>query len=104
MNNHVLIVAALIFAVAAVCAVMIWKALSAARSKNSEEWKAVLTKARAFSAMTLWIVFLSWTVITVFVDAGATFTLTNIRTFVIVLLGFQCLMELLAGIYLTRRM
>lgn len=104
MNNHGIIVGMLVFSGVALFALVIWKAINEAKYKQDEEWKNVITKARAFSAFTLWILFLCWTAITTFIDVEAIFTFSHVRTIVIVILGIQCAMELMAGIYYQSKM
>ena len=56
MNNHGLIVGMLIVSLVAVIALFVWRAFMGVKHKNNAEWKAVITKARAFSALSLWVV------------------------------------------------
>lgn len=102
MNNHGLAVGMLIISLAAVIALFIWRALIGIKYKNNAEAKKVITKARAFSALSLWVVYLCWGAIVFFIDADAIFD--NVKTMVAVLLGFQSTMELGAGIYYQKKM
>lgn len=99
MNTHGLIVGLLIASGAAVIALFVWRAFIGVKQKNNAELKTVLLKARAFSTISLWIIFLCWGLISFFIDADTTFTVSNVRTMITVLLGLQCVMELIAGIY-----
>ena len=51
MNNHGLIVGMLIVSLVAVIALFVWRAFMGVKHKNNAEWKVVITKARAFSAV-----------------------------------------------------
>lgn len=103
MNNHGLIVGMLIVSLVAVIALFVWRAFMGVKHKNNAEWKAVITKARAFSALSLWVVFLCGGSITFFIDDSTAFTFSN-GTMVVILLGLQCAMELIAGIYYEKQM
>ena len=54
-------------------------------------------------ALSLWVVFLCGGSITFFIDNSTAFTLSN-GTMVVILLGLQCAMELIAGIYYEKQM
>ena len=103
MNIHGIIVGMLIASLVAVIALLVWRAFIGVKHKNNTELKTVITKARAFSTVSLWMIFLCWGSITFFTDANTTFTVSN-GTIVVVLLGLQCAMELIAGIYYEKKM
>lgn len=92
-----------IAAVIALIALLVWRAYVTTKHKNSVEVKGVLTRARAFSTITLWGGFLGWNTISILVDANTMFTLSNVRSIIIALFGLQCAMELLAGIYCIKK-
>lgn len=103
MDYHGLIVGMLIASLVAVIALFVWRAFIGIKHKNNAELKTVILKARAFSVLPLWIIFLCWGSITFFIDANTTFTVSNVRTIVVILLGLQCVMELIAGIYYEKK-
>ncbi|MBQ6995449.1 MAG: hypothetical protein IJN64_13330 [Lachnospiraceae bacterium] len=103
MNIHGLIVGMLIASLVMVLALFVWRAFIGVKHKNNAELNTVISKARAFSALSLWIIYFFWETITFFIDANTTFTISSVRTIVVILLGVQCAMELIAGIYYEKK-
>lgn len=98
--NNIYVVVLLILTGVALISMALWEAFGAIKHKNNkEEFKTVVTKARADSAKTLWFVFMCWELLTFFIKGEPTFTLNNIHTMVLIMFGLQCTVELFAGIY-----
>ncbi|MBO4808219.1 MAG: hypothetical protein J5537_04190 [Lachnospiraceae bacterium] len=103
MSNQAIVLTALIAAAVAAGGMLIWRAVYTTKHKGDEEALSVLTKAKALSAGTLWFVFLGWEAFSTFVlDEGITFTAGRVQIMVLILLGIQCLVELMGAYYYSK--
>ena len=103
MSNQAIVLATMIAAAVAAGGMLIWRAVYTTKHKDDEEALSVLTKAKALSAGTLWFVFLAWEAFSTFVlDEGVTFTTGRVQILVLILLGIQCLVELMGGYYYSK--
>lgn len=66
---------------------------------ENEDVKLAITKANSVSAYLLWFTFIAWEGVFQFVDKNTMLTVSQLKIFVIFLLGIQCLVQVLAGIY-----
>ena len=80
---------------------LIWRAVYSIKHKGDEKALEALTKAQAASSWTVWFLLIIWGGIISFKE-GTTFTVNNIGSFILILLGVQCLFELYAGYYYTK--
>ncbi|MBO4456626.1 MAG: hypothetical protein J5802_02815 [Butyrivibrio sp.] len=104
MNNHILLVGALIIATISFLTLMVGNAVKSTKYKNNEEWKTVKTKALSVSAFVLGAVFLCWEVLTFFIDPSTTYTLDNMHSFVMILIGVQCIVAIVSAMYYEKKM
>ncbi len=104
MNNHFLVVGALIASMVSIGVLLIWNCVKSMKYKNNKEWNIVRFKAGAIAAVVLVALILGWDVYTYFIDSNAVFTLANVKTFFEIVLGVQAIVALVAGIYYEDKM
>ena len=104
MNNHFLVVGALIVAVVSIMVLLIWNAVKSVKYKGNKEWNIVRFKAGAISAIVLAALVFGWDAYTYFIDPNIMFTLSNVKTFLEIIVGVQALVALIAGIYYEDKM
>ena len=91
---------ALFCALGAIIAALIWRCVYSIKHKGDEKALGAITKAQAVSAHTLWWWLICWGGLsTTIFKEGTMFTMSNIGTFILLLIGMQCLVELFAGFY-----
>lgn len=94
------ILVAIICAGVAILAALIWRCFYSIKNKGNEKALEVITKAQAVSAHTLWWWLICWGGLsTIIFKEGTVFTMNNIGTFILLLIGMQSLVELFAGFY-----
>ena len=102
LNQKVLLVL-LIISLVAIIGVVLWRAIYSMKHKGDEKALNALTKAQAASSWTLWMWIVLWGGLSTFIFKTETvFTMSNIGTFIVILVGTQCIVELLAGYYYTK--
>ncbi|MBR4831108.1 MAG: hypothetical protein IKZ97_00610 [Butyrivibrio sp.] len=102
LNQKVLLVL-LIISLIAVLGMVIWRAIYATKNKGDENAQNALAKAKAVSSYTLWLWLICWGGFSTFIfKADTVFTLSNIGTFIVILIGMQSIVELMAGYYFTK--
>ncbi|SDI61861.1 hypothetical protein SAMN05421493_12015 [Pseudobutyrivibrio sp. 49] len=69
------------------------------KANQNEEIKVLLTKAKAASSHVLWYMIIVWGLVASFIGEKTTITISQIRLFIILLLGIQCIIEVLAFFY-----
>ena len=104
MNNHFWVAGALIAAVVSIGVLLVWNAVKSIKYKDNKEWNIVRFKAGAISAIVLGALILGWDAYTFFIDPNTLFTLSNVKTFMEIVLGIQAIVALIAGIYYEQKM
>ncbi|MBO4912130.1 MAG: hypothetical protein J5504_05325 [Butyrivibrio sp.] len=84
-----------------ILATLLWRAIYSIKHKGDEKALEALTKAQAASSWTVWFLLIIWDGSIISFKEGTTFTVNNIGSFILILLGVQCLFELYAGYYYT---
>ena len=85
-----------------ILATLLWRAIYSIKHKGDEKALEALTKAQAASSWTVWFLLIIWDGSIISFKEGTTFTVNNIGSFILILLGVQCLFELFAGYYYTK--
>lgn len=102
LNQKVLLVLLLISLVAVV-GMVLWRAIYATKHKGDEKALSALAKSQAVSSCTLWFWLICWGGLSTFIfKADTVFTMNNIGTFIMILVGMQSIVELFAGYYYTK--
>ena len=102
LNQKVLLVL-LIISLVAVLGMVVWRAIYATKNKGNEKALSVLAKAQAVSSYTLWWWLICWMGFSTFIfKTGTVFTMSNIGTFIVILIGMQAVVELFAAYYYTK--
>ncbi len=83
--------------------VLIWRIVYTSKNKGDEKALNALTKAMALSSYTPFGLMIFWTAVASFIFKDDTvFTMNNIGTFTMILIGIQSAIELFAGYYYTK--
>lgn len=69
------------------------------KANQNEEIKALMTKAKAASSHVLWFMFIVWGLVSSYIGAQTTLTVSQVQFFIMLLLGIQCIIEVLAFFY-----
>ena len=69
------------------------------RANENAEIKLIVTKAKAASSYILWFMFIVWGLVVGFIGEKTNLTISQVRLFVMLLLGVQCLIEVVAFFY-----
>ena len=102
LNQKVLLVL-LIISLVAVFGMVIWRAIYVTKNKGDEKALNILAKAKAASSYTLWWWLICWGGLSTFLfKADTVFTMNNIGTFIVILIGMQSIVELCAAYYYTK--
>ena len=100
MSEQKRILIVIVSAAVAMMVTILWRAVYSIKHKGDEKALEAITKAQAVSAHTLWWWLICWgSLSTMIFKEGTMFTMSNIGTFILLLIGMQCLVELFAGFY-----
>lgn len=97
------ILIAILCAAAAMMGTVIWRAIYSLKHKGDEKALEVMTKAQAASSWTLWFWFMCWEGFATFIfKEDAVFSIGRVGHVIMLIVGTQCLSELLYAYYLTK--
>ena len=69
------------------------------KSNQNAEIKTIITKAKAVSSYVLWYMVIVWGLISAFIGEKTILTISQVKLFVMLLLGIQCAIEVIAFFY-----
>lgn len=69
------------------------------RANQDVEIKLIITKAKACSSYVLWFMLIVWGLVSSYIGAQTTLTVSQVQFFIMLLLGIQCVIEMFAFVY-----
>ncbi|MCR4567489.1 MAG: hypothetical protein K5769_05530 [Pseudobutyrivibrio sp.] len=102
-NQSILLVLAII-ALVGILGWAFWTIVVGIKNKNNENFEKVLLRSKSHSSSLLWYAFVLWAGFSTFLDKDIKFSISNVSIIVMFLLGLQCAIELLAGMYYKKKM